>query len=96
MTDGPTAAILWLRRDLRLHDHPALHAALAGSDLIVPLFVLDPRLLNGRFASPNRTWFLLGTLEALRDRPGALCPLPLRSFVVQVSHHHASVERRER
>jgi deoxyribodipyrimidine photo-lyase len=61
------AAVVWLRRDLRLHDHPAFHAALADGRVVVPLFVLDPRLLTGRFASPNRTWFLLGSLRALRD-----------------------------
>ena len=72
MTDGPAPALLWLRRDLRLHDHPALHAALAASDRVIPVYVLDRRLLTGRFASPNRTWFLLGTLRALRDELRAL------------------------
>jgi deoxyribodipyrimidine photo-lyase len=58
-------AVVWFRRDLRLHDHPALLAALARHEAVMPLFVLDPRLLRGRFASPNRTWFLLGSLRAL-------------------------------
>ena len=34
--------VVWLRRDLRLADHPALHAA-GGGAAIVPLFVVDPR-----------------------------------------------------
>ncbi len=59
-------AILWFRRDLRLHDHPALVAASAAHARIVPLFVLDPALLGGRFASSNRTWFLLEALRSLR------------------------------
>lgn len=59
-------AILWFRRDLRLHDHPALVAASAAHARIVPLFVLDPALLGGRFASSNRTWFLLGAIRSLR------------------------------
>jgi len=61
----PTTAVVWFRRDLRLHDHPALTAAAVRHDRIVPLFVLDPRLLGGRFASPARTRFLLGSLREL-------------------------------
>jgi deoxyribodipyrimidine photo-lyase len=64
-----TTAILWLRRDLRLHDHPALHAARAGADRLVPVFVLDDRLLHGRHASGPRTQFLL---ECLSDLDAAL------------------------
>jgi deoxyribodipyrimidine photo-lyase len=70
-------AIVWFRRDLRVHDHPALTAAHRSADRIVPVFVLDPRLLDaGRFPSANRAWFLLESLRelrtALRDRGGEL------------------------
>ena len=60
--DTPT--VVWFRRDLRVHDHPALSAS-ASRGPVIPLFVLDPGLLRGRFASPNRTWFLLGAVDAL-------------------------------
>jgi deoxyribodipyrimidine photo-lyase len=40
--------LLWLRRDLRVHDHPALEAARAGADALVPVFCFDDRLLHGR------------------------------------------------
>ena len=33
----------------------------------MPLFVIDPPLLTGRFASPNRTWFLARSLDALSE-----------------------------
>src|SRR5215210_918858 len=60
-------AIVWFRRDVRVHDHPALTAAHRGADQVVPVFVLDPRLLDGgRFPSPNRAWFLLASLRELR------------------------------
>ncbi|MBV9917134.1 MAG: deoxyribodipyrimidine photo-lyase [Solirubrobacterales bacterium] len=58
-------AILWLRRDLRLSDHPALAAALEGADSVVPVFCLDPRLLHGRHRSGPRTQFLLESLQDL-------------------------------
>lgn len=57
----------WLRRDLRLADNDALAAALAGGRRVVPVFVLDPALLDGPRSSPTRTAFLLGGLRALDD-----------------------------
>ena len=69
-------AILWFRRDLRLHDLPALHDALAEHERVVPVFCLDDRLLHGRYASGPRTAFMLGCLRALdeqlRERGSAL------------------------
>jgi deoxyribodipyrimidine photo-lyase len=62
-----STAILWYRRDLRVHDHPALRAALDGHDRVVPVFVLDDALLGGRYASGARTEFMLGCLRALGD-----------------------------
>lgn len=72
----PSTAIVWLRRDLRLHDHPPLVAALAAHEHVVPAFVLDPAILMGRFASGPRTAFLLDCLReldrALRERGAGL------------------------
>ena len=69
-------ALVWFRRDLRVHDHPALRDALAQHDEVVPVFCLDERLLHGRHASGPRTQFLLESLadldESLRARGGAL------------------------
>jgi deoxyribodipyrimidine photo-lyase len=64
-TSSPRTAVLWFRRDLRLHDLPALANALARADRIAPLFVLDPALIAGRWRSPNRTWFMLASLAEL-------------------------------
>ena len=47
-------AIVWFRRDLRVHDHPALHAARDAFARVVPLFVVDDALIHGRYASPTR------------------------------------------
>ena len=62
-----STAVVWFRRDLRLHDHPPLVTALREHDKVVPLFVLDERLVHGRFASANRTQYLLDCLKALDD-----------------------------
>ena len=58
-------AIVWFRRDLRVHDHPALRAAVDRHAAIVPVFCLDDRLLHGRHSSPDRTAFLLECLNDL-------------------------------
>ena len=74
-----STAVVWFRRDLRLHDHPALISAMQEHDRIVPLFVLDPRLLGGRFASPVRTWFMLESVRELATSLAALgAPLVVR------------------
>src|SRR3954453_15473866 len=69
-------ALLWLTRDLRVHDHPALHAALDGPGTVVPVFCLDDRLLYGRHRSGPRRRFLLECLvdldASLRSRGSAL------------------------
>lgn len=70
------SAIVWFRRDLRAADHPALHAALAAHDVVVPFFCLDDRVLHGRHRSGPRTQFLLDCLEdletSLRERGSGL------------------------
>lgn len=62
-----STAILWFRRDLRVHDHPGLHHALERHDRVLPLFVLDDGILEGRWRSANRRWFLSGALRSLDD-----------------------------
>jgi deoxyribodipyrimidine photo-lyase len=69
-------AIVWLRRDLRVRDHPALRAASEGGERVVPLFCFDDSLLRGRHASGPRTQFLLECLadidRSLRERGSRL------------------------
>jgi deoxyribodipyrimidine photo-lyase len=88
MNGMPTIAIVWFRRDLRLHDHPALTAAVRDADLVVPVFVIDDVLLHGRWPSANRLWFMresvaelgrglagLGAgLQVRRGRPAEVIP----------------------
>ena len=57
--------VVLFTRDLRLHDQPALHAAVEHGDGVVPVFVFDDRLL-ARFGAPNRIAFLLDALADLR------------------------------
>jgi deoxyribodipyrimidine photo-lyase len=71
-----TTAIVLFTRDLRVHDHPALHAACERAEAVVGLFVLDDAVLASRYAAPNRVAYLREALvdlrAALKDRDGAL------------------------
>lgn len=62
--DRYMTSVLWFRRDLRLHDLPALEGAM-GSGPVAPLFVIDPALIHGRWRSSNRTSFMLACLAEL-------------------------------
>ncbi len=71
-----STAVVLFNRDLRVRDHPALGGAVAASELVVPLFVLDQAILQSDYARPNRLAFLLACLgdlrSALRNRGGDL------------------------
>ena len=73
--DKHRTVVVLLTRDLRLHDQPALAAAVERADRVVPLFVLDDVVLAA-FGAPNRLAFLLDALRdldsSLRARGGAL------------------------
>jgi deoxyribodipyrimidine photo-lyase len=58
-------SILWFRRDLRINDHPALLAALAESDEIIPVFILDPTLI--KTAGSKRLAYLGQSLRHLDE-----------------------------
>ena len=59
-----SAALLWFRRDLRLHDLPALLQAGADGTEVLGCFVLDPRLEAS--AGPRRLQFLGDSLRELQ------------------------------
>ncbi len=69
-------AVVLFTRDLRVQDHPALATAVREAERVVPLFVVDERILASGFATPNRAAFLADALaaldEALRERGGRL------------------------
>ncbi|WP_225832417.1 deoxyribodipyrimidine photo-lyase [Streptomyces sp. NK08204] len=62
--------------DLRVHDNPALQAALKEAEHVVPLFVVDTGIRRAGFVAPNRAAFLADSLAdldaALRARGGRL------------------------
>ena len=70
-------AIVLFTRDLRVHDNPALAAALQAAETVLPLFVVDDGIGRTRYgAAANRQRFLFEALadldESLRALGGAL------------------------
>lgn len=58
--------LVWLRRDLRLHDHAALSLALEQCDRVQPIFIFDTDIL-AQFSNPQdrRLSFIAKTLVQL-------------------------------
>lgn len=57
--------ILWFRSDLRLHDNPALHAAMQSGDAIIPVYVLDDKTPGIWKRGGASRWWLHHSLKAL-------------------------------
>jgi deoxyribodipyrimidine photo-lyase len=76
--------IVWFRDDLRLSDHPALHAASQTGSPVICLYVLDeaseaPQSPNARPLGGAARWWLAQSLRALQTRLASVgSPLVLR------------------
>jgi deoxyribodipyrimidine photo-lyase len=72
--DRSNRAIVWFRQDLRLHDNEALHRAMRNAEEIIPVFIFDERVFEGRthwfdFPKTNahRAKFILESVADLRE-----------------------------
>ncbi len=70
------AALVWLRRDLRLHDSAALYRALCLARRVWCAFVFDTTILDGLPAADRRVEFIQASVveldRRLRERGGGL------------------------
>ncbi len=57
--------LLWFRQDLRLHDNPALQAALTDADRIIPIYIHDDNTAWSPGAASR--WWLHHSLTALAE-----------------------------
>src|ERR1700681_1839908 len=73
------ACIVWFRDDLRLADHPALHAAARTGAPVICLYVFDEQSKGLRPLGGATRWWLAQSLRALQNSLGrAGSPLVLR------------------
>ncbi|ETE65703.1 hypothetical protein L345_08523, partial [Ophiophagus hannah] len=73
-------SVHWFRRGLRLHDNPALQAAIRGATSVRCIYILDPWFAASSAVGINRWRFLLQSLE---DLDNSLRKLNSRLFVVR-------------
>ena len=64
-----TPVLVWFKRDLRIHDHPAL--AMAGAR-VLPVYIIEPEHWAQPDASARQWAFTVECLHSLRDDLGAL------------------------
>ncbi|MDE3029702.1 MAG: deoxyribodipyrimidine photo-lyase, partial [Paracoccaceae bacterium] len=70
--------LVWIRRDLRVQDHPALALA-ATMGAVLPLFVAEPAVWAAPDRSARQWGFVTECLAELREGLGALgAPLVVR------------------
>lgn len=63
--------LVWMRRDLRLGDQPALRAALEVGGEVVPVFIWSPEDEHGEWALGGAArWWLHQSLQALQEELG--------------------------
>lgn len=61
------SCIHWFRKGLRLHDNPALLAAMKDCSELYPIFILDPWFPKNMQVSVNRWRFLVESLKDLDE-----------------------------
>ena len=78
---SPKPIIVWFRDDLRLSDHPALHAAAKTGAPVVCLYVLDEESPARPLGGAARWWLAqsLRRLQASLQSAGTQLVLPQRS-----------------
>lgn len=81
---------VWFRTDLRVHDHPALHAACAGREPVVAIYLFTPGQFQDHGIGLNRQRFVV---ENLMHLSGELHQrgIPLR--VEHCQHFDDSLDR---
>ena len=61
-------AIMWFRRDLRLHDNSALFHALNANENVLPIFIFDTSILDQLPKNDARVSFIHESLEDIQSK----------------------------
>ena len=64
--ESEKTSIWWIRRDLRVEDNQALAAAVGAGETVVPLFIIDPQIVDSPRMGEHRLAFLWAGLRDLR------------------------------
>ena len=86
MTPEFDRGLVWLRRDLRTDDHPALHAALSRCREVWVAFVLDADILAPLPRRDRRVAFILASLAEVDEALKRLSGQPQAGLIVRHAH----------
>ncbi|MEM9723019.1 MAG: deoxyribodipyrimidine photo-lyase, partial [Bacteroidota bacterium] len=75
--------VVWLKRDLRLRDHPPFQAAIEAGLPILPLYCFEPSLLNAKMYAPRHWRFVYESIQSLN--------LQLQVYGARVNVFHAEL-----
>ncbi len=68
----PDPVLLWFRKDLRLDDNHALHAAAISGRPVIPIYIREPEAKSCGPLGAAQEWWLHHSLAALQKALGAL------------------------
>ena len=68
----PNPVLLWFRKDLRLDDNHALHAAAISGRPVIPIYIREPEAKSCGPLGAAQEWWLHHSLAALQKALGAL------------------------
>ena len=63
----PDVQVVWFKRDLRIHDHAALTAAVDTGAPVLPLYVVEPSLIAHPHTSPRHVEFAIRLMFKVFD-----------------------------
>ena len=67
MNKDQKAAVVWFKRDLRIHDHEPLANASKNGMPVIPLYIFEPDYWQQTFSSLRQWSFIFDSLVELRE-----------------------------
>lgn len=80
-------SVVWLKRDLRLHDHKPLQQAIAAGHPLLLLYVFEPAMEADQHLGLRHFRFIVESLADLKRQHPALSLLVRRAPVIDVLEH---------
>ena len=57
--------LVWFRKDLRLHDNPAINAAKEYFEKVYPIYIMDDDIYENKYLGSASIWWLENSLKSL-------------------------------
>ena len=77
---APKPVVVWLKRDLRLSDHPPLASAIASGSPVILLYIFEPSLIADPHYDERHWRFVWQSLEDIHHQLANHQEVQLRFF----------------